>query len=1496
MDKQVLREPVLNVSRVEFDLFGNDEVAKYSVVDIMHSDTYDNSSPKPGGLIDPRMGVTDQFMTCATCKENFLECPGHFGHSRLSEPVFHWGFMTFVKNVLSCVCLKSCKLLVPTVDIRTRLIARGRWARFNEIRSICAAVKVSPYSGIPVPKITVDVKKHSGLIHLTAEYTVASANEAMLSELAGGAGTTVETINDNKKKIKQVLTAETCLYILRNISPGDCELLGIRRPADMIIHNFPIPPVAIRPSIKGDFLSQGYSEHGTTHKLSDIIKFNNKLSKEKERSLTVADNQRYIETYQQCLQYHCATYFDNESMSLPRCELKSGSGNAARSITFRFKGGKTGRIRGNLQGKRVDFSARTVITSDPSNDLDELGVPVKIAKTVTFPEIVTPFNIGHLTELVKRGKDRYPGANFIENPHVLGPNGKPIRIDLRYRNRNTHIRYGWVVHRHLRDGDIVLFNRQPSLHKMSMMAHRVRIIDDPSLITFRMNVTATEPYNADFDGDEMNLFAPQSEQAREELRRLADIKNHIISPKDSQPIVSLKQDARLGSFTFTQPDYTLSWRDAMSLLSQTSCRKQLMDGNIKIGKNQQYLGKDIMSMIIPGKVNIDSGKTLIKNGVIVSGILGKGEIGEAKNSIPHLITDSYSKHRAARFMDDVQRITNTWLMLYGGFTVGLGDMVISKEVTEQVKANVQQKLLDVCNLLTETENNHMIDRPHFEEFVFRELSAVLSTQIKTLRPHLGIDNSLHVMIESGSKGKWQNVGLIMGCLGQNPFEGKLMPKRLNHRSLPYFPKHDDLPDSRGFISRCYLEGINPVEFFFNMTDGRNGMIDTAIKTADTGYMQRRTIKATEDVHVANDLTVRNSNGGIIQLIYGDSGYDTSKQMEVKSSLILMDNKTVEETFGFSAEERKRYGISEEANRQLVDKALRDRDKLRVFQEKALMNPKVVEELYNLPFHVVRMVQYHSGRAVQGEKLKVQVVVDALQNMFSPRTTWLMCMRDQDSFKKRVEGLSKSLFRILVREQLSPKRLIVDYRMNAAQFKALMDEVSVAYNRNIVQPNEMVGILAAQSICEPLTQFTLNTFHQSGMADMGNLSPIARFKELISFSKNVKKPLMRIYLEKHLSTDKKTANTLLNSVQNTMFEDLVTRSTVTWDAEGKVAVPEDIRAVFHVTGPYINDITLLGAMAPFVFHFEMDPMAMLKRQVDLLSIKLRLAEVWEELLWDQKGFKKKEKDVISSVNALYVMSSKENEESLWVDIRVDFKEYSMTKISDMVSLLKTRFRIKGIPGVLKAVCKEELKKGFDEETGALVEYKEHVITVEATTGLTMQKILVLPGIDIKRTTTNDIYTIHRLLGIEAARAALVREITGVFSSGGHSVNHQHITILVDIMTNTGIVTAVNRYGLAKRSDESDPLSRASFEKTVDQLIQAAIFQEVDKVQSISSRVMLGRAFNGGTGAVGLLPDIQKIEKTEYAENRFLVEVEEGAQLPPIQRDPYITEVFARLSDT
>jgi DNA-directed RNA polymerase II subunit RPB1 len=482
------------IKQIKFCTYGNKEILAGSALGkdtdgITIPDLYDNAEPKRGGLIDSRLGTTDNHIDCATCGLNNLYCVGHFGHIKLAEPVFHMGYLPFVKKILSCICLKCSRLLIHKNEdeIADMLKNKSGKARMNEIRNLVKNVtycqKAYYGCGVPVSKIKLDIKKATGAINI-----VSDTNLADLPAEEGGAG-------GDKKKNRQILTPEIVYDILKNISDIDCQLLGldtsVSRPEMMIHKVFPVPPVQVRPSARADFMASSNLEDDLTHKLADIIKANHRIIRYRE-SLN-ENTAKYGQDHLHLLQYNIAAYFDNETSMIPKSEQK---GRITKSVSSRLKG-KEGRVRGNLMGKRVDYSARTVITSDPTIDINQLGVPIKIAMNLTFPEVVTPQNVNHLTKLVRNGRDVYPGANFVFPASSLVPGQRVLPIDLRYRKEKVELRYGDIVERHLVDGDIVLLNRQPTLHKQSMMGHRIKVINNPELNTFRLSVAVTTPYNAD---------------------------------------------------------------------------------------------------------------------------------------------------------------------------------------------------------------------------------------------------------------------------------------------------------------------------------------------------------------------------------------------------------------------------------------------------------------------------------------------------------------------------------------------------------------------------------------------------------------------------------------------------------------------------------------------------------------------------------------------------------------------------------------------------------------------------------------------------------------------------------------------------------------------------------------------------------------------------------------------------------------------------------------
>ncbi|MBA42989.1 MAG: hypothetical protein CMF62_03140 [Magnetococcales bacterium] len=494
-DTYVFDDKIRPIDEIEFTILGNDEIRKMSALGkdtqgVEVADLYDNMEPKKGGLIDSRLGPNDSLSDCATCGLNYNNCVGHFGHIELEEYVFNMGYFAHLKKILSCVCLKCSKLLVykNENEIADMLKSKSAKNRLSEIRNLSKNVTYCQKQyfgcGTPVAKIKAEVKGKSMAVNIIAETSLTGLEEG-------------EGVVDGKKKVRQILTPEDCYNILKNISDEDCILLGIdpkkSRPEMMIHKIFPVPPVAVRPSAKVEFLASSTKEDDLTHKLADIMKSNIRLRKFKDN--INEKNAKYGADHLHLLQYHVTTYFDNESFDLPKSEQK---GKAIKSLASRLKG-KEGRARGNLMGKRVNFSGRTVITPDPSLDFNEMGVPIKIAQNITFPEIVTKHNIEKMAKLVKNGRDVYPGANYVFPLSNATEGRRVFPIDLRFRKDKIDLRLGDIVERHIVTGDIVLLNRQPTLHKLSMMGHRIRVLNDESLSTFRLNLAIVTGYNADFD-------------------------------------------------------------------------------------------------------------------------------------------------------------------------------------------------------------------------------------------------------------------------------------------------------------------------------------------------------------------------------------------------------------------------------------------------------------------------------------------------------------------------------------------------------------------------------------------------------------------------------------------------------------------------------------------------------------------------------------------------------------------------------------------------------------------------------------------------------------------------------------------------------------------------------------------------------------------------------------------------------------------------------------
>ena len=853
-------ETVKSIQGIKFSVWSPNEIRKYSVAEITAPETYDEDGMAvQGGLMDGRLGTLEPGQKCLTCGNTSARCPGHFGHIELAEPVLHIAFIDNIHKLLLATCRSCSRIRISDEDL----------AKFLEIKSRKASYTVISQKRIP-DEILDKAKKAKECAHCgKLQYELIFTKPTIF----------IEKTELGESRLLPITIRER----FSQITDADLDLLGYdhttARSEWFILQALPVPPVTVRPSI---ILETGIrSEDDLTHKMVDIIRVNQRLKESKEAGTPPLIVQDLVDL----LQYHTTTYFDNEVSGIPQAHHRSGR--PLKTLTQRLKG-KEGRFRGSLSGKRVDFSSRTVISPDPNLDLAEVGVPESIAKKLTIPEIVTDWNIEKLKKLVINGPDKFPGVNYI-----LRPDGVKIRLDF-VEDRSIiadSLEAGYLVERHLLDGDIVLFNRQPSLHQMSIMGHHVRVLPGK---TFRLHPSVCPPYNADFDGDEMNLHVPQSEESRAEALLLMRVQEQLISPRFGGPIIGALRDFITGAYLLTKDDTILSTQEFYNYAMLGDYQGKLPEPKIKNKDGSFFTGKQLFSIFLPSDFNfIMTSKwskgtkkvekdIVIKNGELVSGVIDKASIGaEEPESVLHRIAKDYGNEQAKKFLNSILIIIKQFITDYG-FSYGYSDLELSEKDREAILNDINETynkvydLTDQLNKKTLSPMRGMTREETAEALITYELAKARDRAGITANSNLSDDNAGKIMATTGARGSALNVGQMAGALGQQSRRGKRLHTGYSNRTLSHFKEYDDNPDSHGFVKSNFRDGLSTLEFFFHAMGGREGLVDTAVRTQQSGYMQRRLINALEHIRLEYDGTVRDPHGHIMQFLYGEDGIDVAK--------------------------------------------------------------------------------------------------------------------------------------------------------------------------------------------------------------------------------------------------------------------------------------------------------------------------------------------------------------------------------------------------------------------------------------------------------------------------------------------------------------------------------------------------------------------------------------------------------------------------------------------
>ncbi|MFB6209247.1 MAG: DNA-directed RNA polymerase subunit A' [Candidatus Nanohaloarchaea archaeon] len=805
------------IEKIEFGIVDAEKIQNIAVKEIDKAEVYDaDGFPVEDGVMDPALGVIDPGMTCQTCGGKIRECKGHFGKITLSRPVVHVLHNKKVRNLLRFTCHECHTLCIKNED---------KSLRKSNMMNEC------PECGEEVMDVRLD-----------KPYSYYEDGEELKPQ-------------DIQERFEEV-------------SDETAATLGVEggRPEDLIITHVPVPPVTMRPSIT---LETGErSEDDITHKLVDVIRINKRL----QNNIEIEAPDFIIDDLHELLQYHVSTLFYNDMSNVPPARHRSGR--SLKSLIERVQG-KEGRFRQNLIGKRVNFSSRTVISPDPNIGINEVGVPKQVARKLTIKVKIDEENMDRVKKWIENGREEHPGANY-----VFQPDGRRRRIT--EENKEDMIEAvepgeGWEIERHLQDGDISLFNRQPSLHRMSIMAHHVRVLP---YRTFRINPNVCAPYNADFDGDEMNLHIPQTEEARAEAEELLKVQEHAKSPKMGGPILGMLQDYVSGLYLLTQEDMELSREKAFNLLAEAGEHEKSLPDKDTI------TGKEMVSMFIPDDISLtinegEENEVVIEDGELAEGVLDEDALGDYGGEIIQQLNIEYGSEKVAEFLNRVSRIGAVYLTRRG-FSISLDDLEVPEEATDEIHELIEQTINDAEEVIEGYRSGEMepitgktLDETR-EIRITQTLNNVFTDIGEIIRENVEDDSSAYIMADSGARGSMENVTTMAGLMGQNSVRDQRINRGYKDRTTSHFKPGELSPKAKGFVSSSILEGLDAQEMFFHQMSQRKALMDKSLRTKTSGYMYRRLSNSLQDLTVREDQTVRNAQDDIIQFRAGEDGVDPQK--------------------------------------------------------------------------------------------------------------------------------------------------------------------------------------------------------------------------------------------------------------------------------------------------------------------------------------------------------------------------------------------------------------------------------------------------------------------------------------------------------------------------------------------------------------------------------------------------------------------------------------------
>jgi len=982
---------------------------------------------------------------------------------------------------------------------------------------------------------------------------------------------------------------------------------------------------------------------------------------------------------------------------------------------------------------------------------------------------------------------------------------------------------------------------------------------------------------------EMNLHMPQDPESEAELKNLAAVPYQIVSPANNASIIGIYQDSMLGSYLFSKEGMRFTPRQAMNLLMMFNGvnENELLKDIEKEGGITNY---DILSQIMP-PLSVKN-KIEIKNGKYIRGQMDKGVLGGRTRGLLQRVCNDFGNMASAKFVDDLQNIVTEY-MKNAGFSVGISDLISNQSTNDQIIKVITNKKTEVKNLIDQVQlgtfenNTGKTNEEEFETQVNSILNQATSEAGKIGLKNLSEGNRFVTMVQAGSKGSDLNISFMISCLGQQNVDGKRIPYGFEHRTLPHFTKYDDSPGARGFVESSYINGLTPQELFMHAMGGRIGLIDTAVKTSTTGYIQRRLIKGLEDLKVEYDMTIRTNKNKIVQFSYGDDGIDTTKVEDQEMPIVEMSSQDIYNHYLIPEESGKIKTLNNIFLKNVMTRLKKQEEELAV-----KMN-KLVSEMLEVRTDIVKYVFKNKGDKIVNCPVAFNHIINNIQGQcgisisslvdITPLEAYDMIVSYFDRLKKIYYSQPTKLFETLYFYYLSPKELLVIKRFNKAALTLLLDTIIIDYKRAVVAPGEMVGMIAGQSIGEVSTQMTLNTFHFAGVASKSNVTRgVPRIEEILSLSSEIKNPSLSVYLKPEDERQKDKARTIMYMLEHTKLEEIVKSTEVCFDpddlntliSQDKDCI-EQYRAFENLVNE-CNEVSLESGeneKSKWIVRMEMDPEVMLEKNITMDDVNFTLKSCYEDQI----------SCIYSDFNSdILIFRIRMNDVLKSGNNRGGQKKTKVNPLdqSDQIYILKNfqdqllqRVVLRGIEGITKVI----LRKVLDNVVEINGTYKKQDIWVLDTIGTNLLDVLGLDFIDSSRTLSNDIVEIYNVLGIEAARQAIYNELVEVVEFDGTYINYHNYSVLVDRMTFTEKLISIFRHGI--NNDNIGPIKKASFEETPEMFLKAARHAELDTLRGVSANVMCGQEGHFGTAAFQVVLDIEEMLRLEASSEFKYMNVDE-----------------------